>query len=68
MDSLFHGGKVESSSYLSPIYVPLQYSDGKLPSSNYVNMIILSVCSIDDVAYGMYDTFGYISIASEYGC
>ena len=30
-------------------------------------MIILPVCFFEDVAQGMYDTYGCIAIASEYG-
>ena len=31
-------------------------------------MIILPVCSLEDVAQGVYVTAGRIAIASEYGC
>ena len=56
------------SSYLLPLSVSLQYSDSKFPSSNCTNLIISPVVPFGDVSYGMYDTSGYISIASEYGC
>ena len=67
LDSLINDGRFELSSYLSPFYVPLRYSDGKSPSSNCANVIISLVCSCEDVPYGMYNTSGHISIASEYG-
>ena len=39
----------------------------KPPSTNFEKVIMSPVCSREDVAYGMYDTTGHISSASEYG-
>ena len=66
--SLINGARVESPPDLLPLSVLLWFSDSKLPSSKFVNVIISPVCYFEYVAYGMYDTAGHVSIASEYGC
>ena len=68
LDSLIDGGILELSSYPLLLFVLLQDFESKFPSPNCVNVIISSVCSFEDVAYGMYDTTGHIATASEYGC
>ena len=65
--SLINYGRVELSSDLLLIPVPLRDSNSKFTSSNCANMIIPPVNYFEDLAYGMYDTAGRIAIASEYG-
>ena len=51
----------------SPLYVSLRVLVNKPPSSKCANVITLPVCSLEDVAYGVYVTIGRITIASPYG-
>ena len=51
----------------SPLSVSLQISVNKPPSSNCANVITSPVCSLEDVAYGVYVTVGRIAIAFAYG-
>ena len=41
------------------------FDPAEVPSLNCVNVIILPVCSLEDVAQGVYVTDGRIAIASE---
>ena len=66
--SLNNVSRVEPSYDSLLLYVPSQVLDNKFPYSNCAYVIILPVCSIEDIAQGMYDTAGHIAIASEYGC
>ena len=59
---LIIGGIVELSSYLLPIYLSSRVLDNKLPPSNCAKVIILPVCSFEDVAKVIYDTAGHIAI------
>ena len=58
---------IDSLSDLSPLSVSLRVSLNKSPYSNCENVITSPVCSLDDVAYGVYVTAGRIAIASAYG-
>ena len=59
------GSIIESSSYLSPISASLQFLVNIFLSSDYDNVIISTVCSLEDVAQGVYITAGRIAIAPE---
>ena len=57
---------IEAEIYLSSS--ELRLFSTKLSSSKYAKFILFTVCSWDDVAYGIYETADCISSASEYGC
>ena len=65
---LSSGGITESSSDLSPLFASLRFLVHIFPSLDCVNVIISPVCSLEDVAQGVYVTAGRIAIASEEGC
>ena len=56
---------IESSLYSSLPYALLRVLVHILPSSNCVNVVILPVYSLGDVAQGVYVTAGRIAIAFE---
>ena len=58
---------IDSLSYSSSLYVSLRVSLIKFLSSNCVNVITSPVCSLEDIAYGVYVTAGRIAVASAYG-
>ena len=62
---LSSGGIIES---LLPISASLRVLVHIFPSSNCVNFIILPVCSLKDVALGVYVTAGRIAIFYEKVC
>ena len=57
---------IEDKVYLSSS--SLHSFSTKLPSSNCAKVIMLQVLSWDDLAYGIYESSGRITSASEYGC
>ena len=61
VDNLSSEEKIDSYSYALRLFFV------KLPSSNCEKVIMLPVCSWDDVAYGIYETDGRIVSASKYG-
>ena len=62
---LSSGGIIKSLLDLSPFSALLRVLVHILSSSNCVNVIILPVCSLKDIAQGLYVTAGHIAIASE---
>ena len=63
--SLSSGGIIELSLDLSTLSTLLRFLVSIFPYSECANMIIPPVCSLEDVAQGVYATAGRITIASE---
>ena len=66
--SLSSGVMIESSSDLSPLSAFLRVSENIFPSSTCMNMIILSVSPLKDVAQVVYITDVRIATAYELVC
>ena len=60
---------IDNPSIKSGIYLSssaLRLFSTKTPSSNGAKLIMSSICSYNDIAYGIYENYGCILSASEY--